>query len=265
MRRVHVNTLGADARRGMNNADSSLPSPMASLLRDRTGTRCVAIGLLSRPLDRARDFPRRRRLSRHLDTCSNARLRASACTKAGGTMIRLVVSAVAIYAACEFFVNGVEWLVRKAGVTETAVGTILAAFGTALPESVVTLVGVAFGHSAASKEIGIGAALGGPLVLSTIAYAVVGGTIWALRGHRHSQHLAIDRPSAPQSRPGLGSAHLRGQGRAGAGRLDVQALAGGRLPRRLRALFLEREAPRRRGRTGAVGTTQDPARRSTRR
>jgi cation:H+ antiporter len=86
----------------------------------------------------------------------------------------LLGSAVTIYFSCEFFVNGVEWVGRKLKVSQTATGTILAAFGTALPESVVTLVATAFGDSPASKEIGIGAALGGPLALSTIAYGVVG-------------------------------------------------------------------------------------------
>jgi cation:H+ antiporter len=51
---------------------------------------------------------------------------------------------------------------------------VLAAFGTALPESAVTFVAVVFGKDAAQKDIGVGSALGGPLVLATIAYAVVG-------------------------------------------------------------------------------------------
>lgn len=86
----------------------------------------------------------------------------------------LLGSAAAIYVACEFFVNAVEWVGRKLAVGEQATGSILAAFGTALPESVVTFVAVVFGATAAQKEIGIGAALGGPLVLSTIAYGTVG-------------------------------------------------------------------------------------------
>jgi cation:H+ antiporter len=86
----------------------------------------------------------------------------------------LVASAAAIYVACEFFVNGVEWLGRRMAVGSTATGTILAAFGTALPESVVTLVAVAFSKDPAHHALGVGAALGGPLVLSTIAYATVG-------------------------------------------------------------------------------------------
>ncbi|MDB5416833.1 MAG: putative Ca2+/Na+ antiporter [Phenylobacterium sp.] len=90
------------------------------------------------------------------------------------TFALLLGSAAVIYFACEFFVNGVEWVGRKLSVGSTATGTILAAFGTALPESVVTFVAVAFGAAPAQKDIGVGAALGGPLVLATIAYAVVG-------------------------------------------------------------------------------------------
>jgi cation:H+ antiporter len=86
----------------------------------------------------------------------------------------LLASAGFVYWACEFFVNGVEWVGRKAGISQNAVGTVLAAFGTALPESVVTFVAVVLGHDAAARNIGVGAALGGPLVLATIAYPVVG-------------------------------------------------------------------------------------------
>lgn len=89
----------------------------------------------------------------------------------------LLGSAAVIYFACEFFVNGVEWFGRKLSVGSTATGTILAAFGTALPESVVTFVAVAFGKNDAQRELGVGAALGGPLVLATIAYATVGATL----------------------------------------------------------------------------------------
>lgn len=86
----------------------------------------------------------------------------------------LIGSAITIYLACELFVNGVEWVGRKLAVGQKATGSILAAFGTALPESVVTLVAVAFGGSVAAKQLGVGAALGGPLALATIAYATVG-------------------------------------------------------------------------------------------
>jgi cation:H+ antiporter len=93
------------------------------------------------------------------------------------TLLLFSGSAIVIYLACELFVNGVERLGHQLSLTQTATGTILAAFGTALPESVVTLVAVAFGHDAAAKDIGVGAALGGPLVLSTLSYGVVGLTL----------------------------------------------------------------------------------------
>jgi cation:H+ antiporter len=67
-------------------------------------------------------------------------------------------SAVVIDVACEFFVNGVEWLGCNLNVTQTATGTVLAAFGTALPESVVTIAAVTTSNSEAQSEIGVGAA-----------------------------------------------------------------------------------------------------------
>ena len=93
------------------------------------------------------------------------------------TLLMLAVLAATIYFACEYFVNGVEWLGDRLGFSETATGTILAAFGTALPESAVTAAAVLFGHNPGQKDIGIGAAVGGPLVLSTISYGVVGATL----------------------------------------------------------------------------------------
>jgi cation:H+ antiporter len=105
------------------------------------------------------------------------------------TLLLLLGSAAVIYLACEFFVNGVEWVGHRFGVSRTAVGTVLAAFGTALPESVVTLVAVVFGKTEAQRDIGVGAALGGPLVLSTIAYAVV-GLVFLLDRKHHQKKIA---------------------------------------------------------------------------
>jgi cation:H+ antiporter len=93
----------------------------------------------------------------------------------------LLACAVVIYLCCESFTNGVEWLGHRARLGQTATGTILAAFGTALPESVVTLAATAFASHPSQQEIGIGAALGGPLALATIAYTVVGAALWSQR------------------------------------------------------------------------------------
>jgi cation:H+ antiporter len=106
------------------------------------------------------------------------------------TLFLFVGSAVLIYQSCEFFVNGVEWVGYRLKLAETATGTILAAFGTGLPETVVTFVAVAFGATAAERDIGVGAALGGPLALSTLAYGVVGVTLLG------SRHLRVRRKEA---------------------------------------------------------------------
>ncbi len=99
------------------------------------------------------------------------------------TALLFLLSAGVIYLACEYFVNGVEWLGRKLDLGATATGTVLAAFGTALPESAVTFVAVILGNSPEQKDVGVGAALGGPLVLATVAYAVVGVALWMNRHH----------------------------------------------------------------------------------
>lgn len=98
-------------------------------------------------------------------------------------VLLLIGCAVAIYLACEWFVNAVEWLGVRLNMGTLAIGTVLAAIGTALPESVVTLVAVTMGHSPLSKDIGVGAAMGGPLVLATIAYGVTG---WMLIRRKRS-------------------------------------------------------------------------------
>lgn len=90
------------------------------------------------------------------------------------TLILFCLSAAAIYGSCEYFVNGIEWLGRHLRLSSMAVGAVLAAFGTALPECSVTFIAAVFGRSPADKDLGVGAALGGPLVLSTLAYAAVG-------------------------------------------------------------------------------------------
>jgi cation:H+ antiporter len=97
-------------------------------------------------------------------------------------VVLLIVCAVVIYLACEWFVNAVEWLGVRLRVGPVAVGTVLAAAGTALPESVVTFVAVLFGSPEHGADIGVGAALGGPLVVGTIAYGVTGGVLLLRRG-----------------------------------------------------------------------------------
>src|SRR5215471_4975072 len=105
----------------------------------------------------------------------------------------LLACAVVIYLACEWFVNAVEWLGAHMRVGAIAVGTILAAIGTALPESIVTLVAVTFGSHRQGDDIGVGAAMGGPLVVGTIAYGVTGAVL-LLRSRSRARVAAAAGP-----------------------------------------------------------------------
>jgi cation:H+ antiporter len=104
-------------------------------------------------------------------------------------VLLLLGCAVVIYLACEWFVNAIEWLGVELKVGPVAVGSILAAVGTALPESVVTFIAIVFGSADQGKDLGVGAALGGPLVVGTVAYSVTG--LMLLR-HRRGPITGVD-------------------------------------------------------------------------
>src|SRR6201996_4860097 len=106
-------------------------------------------------------------------------------------IVALIACAVAIYLSCEWFVNAVEWLGQRLHLGSMAVGAALAAFGTALPESVVTLVAVTTGSTADVRNIGVGAAMGGPLVLATVAYGVTGAMLLLHRRNRSREKVLV--------------------------------------------------------------------------
>src|SRR5439155_1713956 len=75
-----------------------------------------------------------------------------------------------ILAGAELFTNGIEWFGRKLQLAEGAVGSVLAAVGTALPETMIPIIAILSGSgSAASHGIGVGATLGAPFMLATLA------------------------------------------------------------------------------------------------
>ena len=75
---------------------------------------------------------------------------------------------------CALFTNGLEWVGKKRGWSHGVVGSVLASIGTALPETAIPLVAILVVGSSRAKEIGIGAILGAPFALSTIALALTG-------------------------------------------------------------------------------------------
>ena len=105
----------------------------------------------------------------------------------------LVSSLLIILVAAELFTNGIEWVGEGFGLSEGAVGSVLAAIGTALPETLLPIVAIVSGHEA-GDEIGIGAILGAPFMLTTLAMVVIGVAVLSSgRGGRRSLDLNIDR------------------------------------------------------------------------
>jgi hypothetical protein len=57
-------------------------------------------------------------------------------------LVLFVLSFFIILAGCEFFTNGVEWAGKRFKLTESAVGSLLAAVGTAMAETILPLVAI---------------------------------------------------------------------------------------------------------------------------
>ncbi|WP_418792597.1 sodium:calcium antiporter [Phosphitispora sp. TUW77] len=100
----------------------------------------------------------------------------------------LLIGLGIILVSAELFTNGIEWLGRRMKLSEGAVGSILAAVGTALPETLVPVIAIGLGTSQAATEIGVGAILGAPFMLGTLALFVTGAAalIFALFGRRRA-------------------------------------------------------------------------------
>jgi len=96
----------------------------------------------------------------------------------------LIISLGVILVGAEVFVNAVEWLGHKLNLSEGAVGSVLAAVGTALPETLIPIIAIVFGNSSKGHDIGIGAILGAPLMLATVAMFVTGVAVIVFRRRR---------------------------------------------------------------------------------
>ncbi|NLD47494.1 MAG: sodium:calcium antiporter, partial [Clostridiaceae bacterium] len=90
-------------------------------------------------------------------------------------IIQLIMSLAIILISCELFTNGVEWLGKKLKVGDGVVGSIFSAVGTCLPETMVPVIAILFfGNNKDSIDIGVGAIIGAPFMLSTLAFFVTG-------------------------------------------------------------------------------------------
>jgi len=103
------------------------------------------------------------------------------------------LSLVVILGGSELFTNGVEWLGARLGIAEAAVGSLLAAVGTALPETLIPLIALVIGRgrSAEHSAVGIGAIIGAPLMLSTVTMLVMAIAALVFRKRRGRTALAV--------------------------------------------------------------------------
>ncbi len=85
-----------------------------------------------------------------------------------GPSLLFLLSIAVILGGAAVFTNGVEWLGRRLGISDGAIGSILAGVATALPETLIPIIAIFWGATATSVDIGVGAILGAPLMLSTI-------------------------------------------------------------------------------------------------
>jgi cation:H+ antiporter len=88
-------------------------------------------------------------------------------------VVLLVLSFAVILAGALVFTNAIEWAGVKLKIGEGATGSLLAAVGTAMPETLIPIVAI-IGGAEGSEDVAIGAIIGAPFLLATIAMALVG-------------------------------------------------------------------------------------------
>ena len=109
----------------------------------------------------------------------------------------LIASLLVILLSCEVFTNGIEWLGLRLGLAETATGSILAAVGTAMPETIIPMIAIFLGSSAHGEEIGEGAILGAPFMLGTLAMFIGGlAVFYAYKKGRRQPNLVLHKDHA---------------------------------------------------------------------
>ncbi len=104
-------------------------------------------------------------------------------------VVLLLVSFAVILAGALLFTNAVEWLGHRLGLGEGAVGSVLAAVGTAMPETLIAIVAL-IGAEKGADRVAIGAIVGAPFLLATLAMGLVGLFAYLYR-ERRAQGLEL--------------------------------------------------------------------------
>ncbi len=99
--------------------------------------------------------------------------------------VLLAVSFATILGGALIFTNAVEWAGNRMEIGEGATGSLLAAVGTAMPETLIPIVAI-IGGAEGAEDVAIGAIVGAPFLLATIAMALVGTSALIYRDRRET-------------------------------------------------------------------------------
>jgi cation:H+ antiporter len=109
------------------------------------------------------------------------------------SVLLLFVSFAVILAGALLFTNAVEWIGHRLKLGEGAVGSVLAAVGTAMPETLIAIVAL-IGAKEGADQVAIGAIVGAPFLLGTLAMGLVGLFAYLYR-ERREQGLELNAHS----------------------------------------------------------------------
>jgi len=110
-------------------------------------------------------------------------------------VVLLLVSFAVILAGALLFTNAVEWIGHRLELGEGAVGSVLAAVGTAMPETLIAIVAL-IGAEEGADQVAIGAIVGAPFLLGTLAMGLVGLFAYLYRDRRaQGLELRAHRPT----------------------------------------------------------------------
>ncbi len=104
--------------------------------------------------------------------------------------LEIILALIVIVIAAEVFTNAVEHLGERLRIAEGVTGSLFAAVATALPETTVPLIALFAGteDQAVNEEIGVGAILGAPIMLATLAVFLLAVASVGPRGGRGIFH-----------------------------------------------------------------------------
>jgi cation:H+ antiporter len=108
------------------------------------------------------------------------------------TALLFVASLIFVVVASELFTNAIEWAGYMLNLGTGATGSLLAALGTSLPETVVPIVALAT-HSPMADSVATGAVLGSPFLLLTLGAGATGIAVMLRGGPRQ---LRVDHRQA---------------------------------------------------------------------